>query len=476
MPDLYDVIIIGGGPGGYVAAIRAAQLGGRVALVEMERVGGCCLNRGCIPTKTLYRSVTDYLDVLQAERFGIEVQGEVKVNFTKMMARKDEVVETLVGTVIDLMKAHRIDIYDGLGTILEPGVVRVNPSEAFPAARTQDIRGKKIVIATGSVPARVPIPGTDLPGVLTSRGLLALTEFPKSMVVVGASVVGLEFACMFHALGCKVSVVGRRTFMKAAEAQLAKRFRSLMTRSGISVTVGVDFQEITQTDEGLLRVNYLRRDKEEFIEGEVVLLSTGRTPYTGGLGVADLGLEMDRHKLLVNEYLETNVSDIYAIGDVLGTYMMAHSASYQGEVAVENALGHRRATDYRAVPYAIFTLPQVAGVGLTEREAKDLGLDYVVARFPFSASGKALALGEQDGQIRMICEKGDDGLGGKVLGVHIMGPEAADLIAEATTAIQLNATAQDIAETIHAHPTLPEALMEAAKAAAFGEAIHYRKV
>lgn len=476
MPDLYDVIIIGGGPGGYVAAIRAAQLGGRVALVEMERVGGCCLNRGCIPTKTLYRSVTDYLDVLQAERFGIEVQGEVKVNFAKMMARKDEVVETLVGTVIDLMKAHRIDVYDGLGTILEPGRVRVRHSEVFPAAETQDIRGKKIVIATGSIPARVPIPGTDLPGVLTSRGLLALTEFPKSMVVVGASVVGLEFACMFHALGCKVSVVGRRTFMKAAEAQLAKRFRVLMTRSGISVTVGVDFQEITQTDEGMLRVNYLRRDKEDFAEGEVVLLSTGRTPYTESLGVTDLGLEMDRHKLLVDEHLETNVPDIYAVGDVLGTYMMAHCASYESEVAVENALGHRRAADYRAVPYAIFTLPQVAGVGLTERQAKELGVDYIVARFPFSASGKALALGEQEGQVRMICEKRDDGLGGRVLGVHIMGSEAADLIAEATTAIQLHATAQDIAETIHAHPTLPEALMEAAKAAAFGEAIHYRKV
>ncbi len=476
MPDLYDVIIIGGGPGGYVAAIRAAQLGGRVALVEMERVGGCCLNRGCIPTKTLYRSVEDYLDVLHARDFGVDIQGEVKINFARMMARKSEVVETLVTTVIDLLKAHRVDIYDGLGTILEPGLVRVKPSEYFPSAETRDIHGEKIIIATGSKSQKVPIPGTDLPGVVTSRGLLNLTTFPKSMVVVGASVVGLEFASMFNALGSKVTVLGRKTFMKSADDQLAKRFKGLMARAGVAVTVGVDFKEITQSDEGTLRVHYAQRDKEDYAEGEVVLLSTGRTPYTDGLAVGDLGLKMDGAKLVVNQYLETNVPGIYAIGDVLGTYMMAHSASYEGEVAVENALGRRRAADYRAVPYAIFTMPQVAGVGLTEQDAKQKGIDYVVARFPFSASGKALAIGDQEGQIRIICEKESDGLGGKVLCVHIMGPEAADLIAEATTAIQLNATAKEIAETIHAHPTLPEAFMEAAKAAAFGEAIHYRKV
>jgi dihydrolipoamide dehydrogenase len=447
-----------------------------VALIEMERVGGCCLNRGCIPTKTLYRSVEGYLDALNAERFGVDIIGEVKVNFARMMARKTEVVDTLVGTVVELMEAHHIDIYPGLATILKPGLVRVSPSVWFPAAEILDLQGKSIVIATGSVPAEVPIPGTDLPGVLTSRGLLDLKELPKSMIVVGASVVGLEFANMFSALGCEVSILGRRTFMKSAEEQLAKRFRSQLSRSGTPVTIGVDFREIVQTDEGMLQVKYLRRDKEESAEAEVVLLSTGRTPYTDGLGVEKLGLEMDGHKVRVNEYMETNVPGVYAIGDVLGTYMLAHTASYEGEVAVENALGHRRAADYRAVPYGIFTIPQVAGVGLNEREAKEQGIEYTVARFPFSASGKALAIGDQEGQIRMICEKRGDGLGGQLLGVHIMGPEAADLVAEATTAIQLGATAEDIAQTIHTHPTLPEALMEAAKAAAFGESIHYRKV
>ncbi len=463
MTESYDIIIIGGGPGGYVAAIRAAQLGARVALVEKERIGGTCLNRGCIPTKALLRSVEAYLTARRATEYGIDIEGAVRPNFGRMMARKDEVTEALVASTIELVKARKVRVYDGTGTILRPGRVRVGE---------QEISSTAIIIATGSVPARVSIPGSDLPGVITSRELLRLTELPESMVVIGASVVGLEFASMFAALGCRVSVVGRRTFMKATEPRLAKRFRSMLARSGVKVTIGVDFRAIVPTDDGALRVVYEQRGKEAFAEGQVVLLSTGRWPYTDGLGVDNLGLRMDGRRILTNGYLETNVPGVYAIGDVLGTYMLAHSASYEGEVAVENALGHRRAADYRAVPYGIFTLPEVAGVGLTEAEAKEQGIDYVVARFPFAANGKALCLGETGGQVRLVCEKGEKG---RVLGAHIMGFHAADLIAELTLAIRLGATAQQVAETIHIHPTLSEAVMEAAKAAAFGEAIHYRK-
>jgi dihydrolipoamide dehydrogenase len=476
MADLYDVVIIGGGPGGYVAAIRAAQLGARVALVEMERIGGCCLNRGCIPTKTLYRNVENYLDVRRASEFGVDIDGELTVNFARMMARKDEVVETLVGTVIELLKAHRVDLYDGFASLEGRGLVHIEPSRSFPDVAPIDIRGKAIIVATGSRTTQVPIPGTDLPGVVSSRGLLRLTKLPESMVVIGASVVGLEFTSMFSALGCKVNVLGRKTFMKSAEEQLAKRFRSLMMKNNVGVNVGVDFQEIVQTDGGKLSVKYVQGGKERTADGAVVLLSTGRTAFTAGLGLDALGVNMEGPRVLVDQYMQTNVAGVYAIGDVLGTYMLAHVASYEGEVAVDNILGRRREADYRAVPYCIFTVPEVAGVGLTEREAKEQGLDFVVARFPFTASGKALAMAEQEGQIRMICEKEPDGMGGRVLGVHIMGPRASDLIAEATMAMQLCATAKDIAETIHAHPTLPEATMEAAKAAAFGEAIHYRKV
>ncbi len=467
MPE-YDITIIGGGPGGYVAAIRAAQLGARVAVVEKERIGGCCLNRGCIPTKTLLRSVQVYRDTVEAARYGVDLQGQVAVNFPAMMARKEEVASTLVGTVIELMRAHRIEIYPGVGTIVRPGLVRVRQK----GQDLVDVASRQIVIASGSVPARAPIPGADLPGVLTSRELLELKALPDSMVIIGASVVGLEFASMFHALGTRVSVLGRRTFMKAADGQLAKRFRVGLSRQGITVDVGLTFKEIVRPDEGRLRVVYEKKGKEKSVEGQVVLLSTGRWPYTEELGLEELGLKMDGRRIVVNEYLETNVPGIYAIGDVLGTYMLAHVASYEGEVAVENALGQRRAADYRAVPYCIFTIPEVAGVGLKEKEAKQQGLNYAVARFPFSASGKALALGHQEGQVRIVHDKDS----GAILGVHIMGPHANDLVAEAVVALQAGVKVKDLAQTIHAHPTLPESVMEAAKAAAFGEAIHYKKV
>lgn len=462
----YDLVIIGAGPGGYVAAIRAAQLGAKVALVEKERVGGTCLNRGCIPTKALIHSAEIYLAAKEAEKYGVEVEGQVRPNFVQMMARKDGVSNTLVGQVIELLEAHRVEIYDGVGTILNPGVVRVSKSSGF-----QDLPSRGIIIAAGSVPAIPPIPGVDLPGVLTSRQLLELEELPKSLVIIGGSTIGLEFACMFDALGTSVSVVGRRTFLKRADRSLAKRFRPSLTRRGIKVVIGLDFKEIVAAD-GKLQVVYERRGKEECVEGQKVLLATGRWPYTNGLGVEELGIKMKGRSILVNEYMETNVPGIYAIGDVLGTYMMAHTASYQGEVAVENALGHRRAADYRAVPTCIFTSPEIAGVGLTEQEAKERGIDFRVARFPFSASGKAMALGEMEGQVRIIYKESS----GKVLGIHIMGLRATSLIAESVMAMRLGATVKDIAETIHAHPTLPEVIMEAAKAAAFGEAIHYRKI
>ncbi|MGA9352032.1 MAG: NAD(P)/FAD-dependent oxidoreductase [Anaerolineae bacterium] len=315
MPQLYkyDLVIIGGGPGGYVAAIRAAQLGGKVALVEKERIGGTCLNRGCIPTKTLVHSAEVYLAAKEPEKSGVEVEGQVKPNFARMMARKNEVLNTLVEQVIRLMESHGIDIYDGVGTILNPGMVRVKMSSGF-----QDLPSSRIIVASGSVPAIPPIPGVDLPGVLTSRQLLELEELPKSLVIIGGSTIGLEFACIFNALGTSVSVVGRRTFLKRADQSLAKRFRPILARRGVKVVIGLDFKEIIPTD-GKLRLVYEIKGKEEYVEGEKVLLATGRWPYTDDLGVEGLGIKMKGRAILVNEYMETNVPGIYAIGDVLGT-------------------------------------------------------------------------------------------------------------------------------------------------------------
>jgi dihydrolipoamide dehydrogenase len=468
----YDIVIIGGGPGGYVAAIRAAQLGARVALVEKDRIGGTCLNYGCIPTKALVSSLEAYLLAKQAARYGVNIGGRVDVDFPQMMARKDEVVNTLVTSVIELVKGHKVDIYEGLGTILQPGLVQVKMDGGGSESSIRQLAATKIIIATGSVPARLPIPGLDLPGVLTSRELLALEELPQSLAIVGGGVIGVEFASIFNVMGTKVTVVEMLPhLLPPVDHKLARRFQRMLSAQGVEVKLNAPVKEIG-LENGRLRVRFSSAKGEGAVVAEKVLVAVGRWPYTNGVGVGELSIKMDGRRILVNEFMETSVPGVYAIGDVLGTYMLAHVASYEGEVAVENALGHQRAADYRAVPYCVFTTPELAGVGLGEREAKERHLDYQVVRFPFSASGRALAMGETEGQVKMVCEKGS----GRVLGLHIMGPRASDLIAEGALVIQLGATAEDVAQTIHAHPTLPEAVMEAAKAAAFGEAIHFRRV
>jgi dihydrolipoamide dehydrogenase len=470
MSEPYDVVVIGGGPGGYVAAIRAAKLGGRVALVEKERVGGVCLNHGCIPTKTLIHDAELYYQAASG-RFCVDADGPFRVNFDRLMARKREVVESIVGGVERLINLNRIALYPGRARILSPSRVQVTGDDGTAS----ELACRAIVVATGSVPMKVNIPGVDLPGVIGSRELLDIDHLPGSMVVIGGSAVGLEFASAFHMLGTEVTLLGRRTFLKDSEEQLTRRLRSILVRRGIKIQIGLEFQRIERTDEGLLRVYYERRGKEEYAEGEVVLLAAGRRPCADGLGLEELGVCMNGPAVAVNEYLETNVPGIYAIGDCIGGYMFAHVASREGEVAVGNILGQRQPMDYRVVPYCFFTTPEMASVGLTEVQATELGLAYRVTRYPFRANGRAMTLGEEEGQIRMICEETPNGESGKVLGVHIMGPRAGTLIAEAALAMQLDATAKDIAHTIHTHPTLPEAFMEAAMEQVDG-AIHFERI
>jgi len=472
---LYDIAVIGGGPGGYVAAIRAAQLGAHVALIEKERVGGMCLNWGCIPTKALVHQAELFTEIKRAGEFGIDVGGPIGVNFARMMARKAEVVETLVSGVEALVRNHKIDLYPGVGTILEPSRVRVAPSVYHPDTAPAEVRAKKLIIATGSMPVAAPIPGHDLPGVVNARGLLDIREQPKSLVVIGASVVGVEFASIFAALGTQVTLLGRKTFLKDVDDQLAKRYRAMLARQGVKVEIGIEFKRIVQTDTGRLRVEYERAGQPLAAEGDLVLSSTGHAPFTAELGLENVGVAVERGAIRVNEYLETSVPGIYAIGDVTGIFMLAHVASHQGIAAVHNALGRREAMDYRVVPNCVFTMPEIAGVGLTEAQARAEGIDYLASRFPFNINGRALGMGATEGQVRMIAERGPDGKGGKVLGVHIMGPHASDLIAEAALAMRLGATAADIAHTIHAHPTLPETMMEAAMGLDEGS-IHFQKV
>lgn len=443
-----------------MAAIHAAHLGAKVALVEKDKLGGTCLNRGCIPTKTLIKSVEVLIDARRAKDFGIDV-GNVAIDFQKIMSRKSNVVHKLVSGVERLMKSNKISIHRGNGHILSPHLVKVNDEE---------ITTKKLIIATGSESTLPPIPGLDLPGVLTSDDILELKESPESLVIIGGSHTGVEFASFFNALGTKVTIVKRRPLqLEPVDEELGRRFAQTLHKQGIEVKIGANVKAIRKEGAGL-KVIWDTPDGEQGVAGQMVLMATGRQPYIKGLGLAELEIKTDGQAILVNERLETNVDDVYAIGDVLGKRMLAHVASYEGEIAVENALGHRRQADYRAVPCCIFTHPEVAGVGITEAQAKDSNIPYKVSKFPFHACGRAVTIDETVGMVKMIC----DAESGKVLGMHIMGPHASELIAEGTLAIQMGATARDIASTIHAHPTLSEAILETAMGQLDGS-IHFQR-
>jgi dihydrolipoamide dehydrogenase len=456
-----DVVIIGGGPGGYVAAIHAAHLGAKVALIEKDKLGGTCLNRGCIPTKTLVRSAEVFLEASRASEFGIDI-GNIAVNFQNIMARKSNVVDKLVSGVKQLMKSNEISVYSGTGRILSPRLVKVNDEE---------ITTRKIIIATGSESTLLPIPGLDLPGMLTTDDILELKELPESLVVIGGSYTGAEFASIFNALGTKVTIVKRRPLrLEPVDEEIGRRFAQTLPRQGIEVKIGAAVKAIKQ-DGAALKVVWDTPEGEQGVKGQMVLMATGRRPYTEGLGLSELGIRMDGPAIVVNERLETNIDGVYAIGDALGKSMLAHVASYEGEIAVENALGRTRQADYHAVPCCIFTQPEVAGVGITEADAKDNGIPYKVSKFPFLALGRAVAMGDTMGLVKMICNAEN----GSVLGMHIMGPHASELIAEGTLAIQMGATARDIAFTLHAHPTLPEAIHETAMGQLDGS-IHFQRM
>jgi dihydrolipoamide dehydrogenase len=460
----YDIAVIGAGTGGYVAALRAAQRGARVALVEKERVGGTCLNHGCIPTKALMRDAEVYHDVVSGQ-YAVRADTPIQVDFAKMMARKQQVVETLVGGVEHLLAMRKVDVLRGSGRLLGEQRIAVES-----ATGEQILEAGAIILATGSVAAKLPVPGAELPGVLDTRELLEIDSLPESVTIIGAGTVGIEFACLLHALGVQVTVLERCFFLRDAEPQLARRFRSVLARRGIDVQMDLEVQSFERLPNGKLRAHYDRRGQQH-VDADRVLVSVGRAPVTEGLGLDAAGVALEGRFIAVDEHLQTSAPGIYAIGDCIGGYMLAHVASYEAEVAVDNIMGEPRVADYRVVPNCIFTMPEIASVGLTEEQAKAQGLAFSVARFPFTVNGRALTLGETEGQVRIISEPEPEGKG-RILGVHIMGPHASDLIAEAALAMQLNASAHDIARTIHAHPTAPEALMEAAMNAGIG-AIHF---
>lgn len=454
----FDAVVIGGGPGGYVAAIRGAQLGGSVALVEKKSVGGTCLNRGCIPTKALYYSAKALKSVKRSEEFGVSVK-DVAFDMSRAVERKETIVKKLVGGVEQLLKGNGVEVLRGEAFIESAGKVSVKKGDG-----TEEIGAKSIIVATGSEPAMIPAFNIDGENVLTSTEALNLKNVPESMLVIGGGVMGCEFATIFSAFGCNVTIVELLpTILSTEDKQVARVILKGFKDAGVNVLTEVMVESVEAGDG---RVKTTLRDGREFIT-EKVLVTIGRSFNSGGIGLEGLGVETDKGRVVVNDRLETNVKSVYAIGDVTGKMLLAHIASVHGIVAVSNALGKSAQMDYSAVPAGIFTDPEIASVGLREKEAAEKGVEVNVGRFPYAASGKALGMGEADGFCQIIADKGTD----KVLGCTIVGAHATDLLGEVTLAVRSGAKVKDITETIHAHPTLPEIVMEAAEDA-HGMAVH----
>ncbi|MEI8373309.1 MAG: dihydrolipoyl dehydrogenase [Planctomycetota bacterium] len=449
-----DIAILGGGPGGYVAALSAAQRGARVTLIEKNQVGGTCLNVGCIPTKVLTTSTELLLRCKRASEFGLSIP-QVGVDLPRLMNYKQSTVDQLVGGVEQLLKAQRVNLVRGEGRIISPDRLLVDDGQGGK----QEVSAKQIILAPGSVTAEPPIPGRDLPGVVTSTGALHIDAVPASLIVIGGGVIGLEFACIYEALGSKVTILEMAPSILpvGTDEVIAKRLQIILRRRGMLIHTGITVERIERTGESL-QVSATGASGEQVFQGERVLVATGRWPNTQAMGFDEIGLQMNGRAIAVDDRLATNLPSVLAVGDAVGGWMLAHKAMVDGRVAAENATGGKRRIDYRSVPNVIFTRPEVASVGLTEAEARSEGAEVKVSQFPFSANPRARILGETDGLVRLVCEAGS----GRVLGAHLMGPHATDLIAEAALAVQTGATADDLAWTTHAHPTLPEAMLEAA--------------
>ena len=452
MPD-FDLTVIGAGPGGYVAAIHAARLGARVAILEQRdsEWGGTCLNWGCIPTKALVQSAEVFQAVRRASTFGVRV-GEPEVDWQAMQARKDGVVGGLRRGVQQLLRANGVEMVTARGRLAGPG--RVD-------AGGRELGSRVVLLAPGSTVALPPIPGIE--DVLTSDTILGLKEVPASLAVIGGGVVGMEFAGIFSLLGTRVTVIELLDQILAPlDPDVAARFQKLMEGRGVRFQLGAGVEAIERSGGG-----FCVRGGGGLVEAEQVLVATGRRPSTADMGLEAAGLRLERSAVQVDPHLRTSLDGVFAIGDATAISMLAHTASYQGEVAVTNAIeGKRISADYTAVPACIYTDPEIAYVGLSETQARARGHEVRVGRFPFSALGRAQVLGDTEGSVKVVTDAG-----GYLLGVTIMGPRATDLIAEAVLALHQGLTAAELAHAVHAHPTLPEALAEAALDVA-GRAVH----
>jgi len=453
----YDVVIIGAGPGGYVAAIRAGQKGAKVALVEKEDIGGVCLNYGCIPTKALLKSAQTYKEALEAKEFGVLIDKEnIRIDWSQMVKRKDRIVKRLTGGVKLLLKNNNVDVYQGYGDVVDKNTVKVND---------ETLSAKNIILATGASPIIPPIPGVKEAfedGIIaTSKELLSLKELPKKLAIIGGGVIGVEFATIFSTLGVEVNIIEREdNILLNIDDEVRDTYLRILKKAKINIHTN---SEVTKVNKNT--ITYKHNGEEKTLTGDKILMSVGMRPNTDSFN--NLNLETTKTGIKVNEKLETSVKGIYAIGDLNGNLMLAHVASAEGIIAVDNILGANKTIDYNKAPSGIYGFPEIAMVGLTERQAKEQNLDFKVSKFPLSANGKALADNSTEGFVKIISDKKY----GEILGMHILSPHATDMISEAVVTMELEGTVYEIANAIHPHPTVSEAIMEAAHGA-IDKAIH----
>ena len=463
----FDVVIIGSGPGGYVSAIRCAQLGFKTAIIEKySTLGGTCLNVGCIPSKALLASSHHYSEIAHFADHGIEVSGEVKVNLEKMIARKQAVVDQTSGGVKFLMDKNKITVLEGLGSFVDATHVAFAKADGT----SETIEAKNIIIATGSKPSSLPFIKIDKERIITSTEALKLKEVPKHLVIIGGGVIGIELGQVYLRLGAQVSVVEYLDrIIPGMDASLSKELTKVLKKQGMKFYVSHKVKSVERNGEGVVVQAENAKGETITLEGDYSLVSVGRRPFTDGLNADKAGVKIsDKGMVEVNDHLQTNISNIYAIGDVVRGAMLAHKAEEEGAMVAEILAGQKPHIDYNLIPGVVYTWPEVAAVGKTEEQLKAAGVNYKSGSFPFKALGRARAGGDLDGFVKILADAKTD----EVLGVHMIGARCADLIAEAVTAMEFKASAEDISRMSHAHPTFAEAIKEAALAATDNRALH----
>lgn len=463
MADKFDITIFGGGPGGYVAAIRASQLGKKVALVEKDKLGGLCLNWGCIPSKALIKSAEVYHLLQEADSFGLSA-GSVAFDFKKVVKRSRDVAGKLNKGVEFLMKKNKVTVFNGTGT-LQPGK-KISVAQAD--GKTVEVESDIIIVATGGTHRSIPGVEVDHEKVINSSDAMILKEVPKSMVIIGGGAIGVEFAYIYAAFGTEVTIVEMLPHILPMEdEEIARGLTSSYKKMGIKIETETRVDSVKKGADGV-EVTISKGGKSKTLSADVALVAVGFSGKTEGIGLENVGIAVERTFITTDEFGRTNVDGYYAIGDVTGPPLLAHVASAEGIVAVEHIAGLNPApVDYQNIPSCTYCHPQVASVGMTEKAAREAGHEVKVGRFPFRALGKAIAVGDTNGFVKLVF----DARYGELLGAHILGGDATDLIAELELGRTLETTAHEIIKTVHAHPTLSEAIMEAA-ADAYGEAIH----